>query len=311
MTTPTTMIAKLESRIMGGRQEKERSVFVGFIFGLIGLFPSIVVIILTGSVTMLSDLLKNVSLVLAVLLSWLAVKRAAKRDNPNYNYGFGKIENLSSLMVAAMMTVAIGIVLYETVERFRHPEMIKGIGVGIGVASAGISAIINAWMWRHDHRLAKKHSSPVMESMWRLYRVKTVSTLCVFFSLGLSLALVKYSWAIYIDPIGSIAMLGFLGFSAYSVVSSSVYDLLDKTLDESLQLVILRELASYFENYMAIHGIKSRRSGGHIYIEIFLGFDPEKKMGEVQKVIEDMKTGLEKKIPNSRVFIAPTISPVA
>ena len=137
--------------------------------------------------------------------------------------------------------------------------------------------------------------------------MKTVSTLCVFLTLGLSLVFRDYSWAVYIDPVGSIAVLGFLVFLVYGVISMSVYDLLDGTLDESLQLVILRELATRFEEYVAIHGVRSRRSGGDVYVQILLEFDGDRKMAEVQKAIDEMKFALEKKIPGSQVLIAPTM----
>ena len=304
------MLKKLLFSNESSQQEKEHSILIGLVFGFIGLCPAIAVVILANSVTVLSDLLKNVSLVFAVFLSWIAARRVARGKTPDYNYGYGKLENLSSLVVATMMIVSIAVILYETVERFQNPQVLGGVGLGIGVVAAGLAAIANAWLWWRDHRLAQKLISPVMESLWRLYRVKTISSSCVCFSLVLSLALKNVPWAVYIDPIGSIVLLGFLGFSAYGVISMSVYDLLDRTLDESLQFIILQELAAYFEDYGAIHGIRSRRSGGNVYIEIFLEFDGESKMAGVQKIIDNMKVGLEQKIPGSQVFIVPTSSSI-
>ena len=306
------IVSTLRSRVMGGdKKEKERSVFMGFLFGLIGLFPAIAVVILTGSVTQLSDLLKNISLVLAVFLSWVAVRRVARGETPNYNYGYGKLENLSSLIVAAMMIASIAIILQQTIGRLQRPESMGQVGVGIGVLFSGLAAIVNAWMWRQDRGIARKQSSPVMESLWRLDRVKTLSALCVFVSLGSSLALRNYSWSVYVDPAGSFVLLGFLGYSAYGVVSMSVYDLLDRTLEESLQLVILQELAAYFDKYEAIHGIRSRRVGGRVYIELLLEFDGDQKMVEVQSVIDSIKAHLEQKMPGSRVVVVPTTAAIA
>lgn len=288
-------------------QEKQSSIFVSFLLGLIGLLMGVTVMVLSNSVTVFSDLLRNISLFVAVLVSWLAVRRVAKGVTPNYNYGYGKLESLSSLVVATMMVISIVIIVYAVIERFQHPASLGGVGVGIGVVFSGIAGIVNAWMWRRNRQIAKRQSSPIVESLWRLYRMKTVSTLCVFLTLGLSLVFRGYSWAVYIDPVGSIAVLGFLVFSVYGVISMSVYDLLDGTLDESLQLVILRELATRFEEYVAIHGVRSRRSGGDVYIQILLEFDGDRKMAEVQKAIDEMKFALEKKIPGSQVLIAPTM----
>jgi len=287
-------------------QEKQRSVFISFILGIIGLLMGITVMVLSNSVTVFSDLLRNFSLFVAVFVSWLAVRRVAKGVTPFYNYGYGKLESISSLVVAAMMIISMIIIVYAVIDRLQHPASLGEVGVGIGVLFSGITGAVNGWMWLRNYKIAKKVSSPIIESLWRLYRMKTVSTFCVFLTLGLSLIFRDYSWAVYIDPVGSIAVLGFLVFSVYGVISMSVNDLLDRTLDESLQLVILQKLAIYFEEYVAIHGIRSRRSGSDVYIEILLEFDGDRKMVEVQKAINEMKFTLEQEIPESQVIIAPT-----
>ena len=291
----------------GNYKEKQRSVFISFLLGLIGLLMGITVMILSNSVTVFSDLLRNISLFVAVFVSWLAVRKVAKGVTPFYNYGYGKLESLSSLVVAAMMIVSMIIIIYAVIERIQNPASLGEVGVGIGVVFSGITGSVNGWMWQRNYRIAKKQSSPIIESLWRLYRMKTISTFCVFLTLGLSLLFRDYSWAVYIDPAGSIAVFGFLVFSVYGVISMSVHDLLDHTLDESLQLVILQELATYFEEYIAIHGIRSRRSGADIYIEILLEFDGDRKMIDVQKVIKEMTYTLKQKIPGSQVIIAPAI----
>eukprot|EP00825_Cyclidium_porcatum_P033870 TRINITY_DN357_c0_g1_i4.p9 TRINITY_DN357_c0_g1~~TRINITY_DN357_c0_g1_i4.p9 ORF type:complete len:167 (-),score=9.03 TRINITY_DN357_c0_g1_i4:3806-4306(-) len=118
--------------------------------------------------------------------------------------------------------------------------------------------------------------------------------------------LTQYSWAMYIDPAVSFIIIGFLLLAGYREISASLPDLFDKTLDEELQLVILRELSSSFDRYHEFHGVRSRRSGSRIYIEIFLGFDPEQKMGDVQDFIDFLKGSLEALIPGSVVAIIPT-----
>jgi ferrous-iron efflux pump FieF len=306
---PYSIIKRFFSPSRSSYEAKQRSILSGLIFGLFGLASAVVVFVLANSLTVFSDLLRNVGVVFAIFFSWMTVKKVDKGKNQVYNYGYGKMENLSSLVVAGVMIISILIILYQLIDRFQHPVELKTIGMGVGIVFSGLAALFNAWLWWQSYKTAKSTSSAVMESLWRLYQVKTISTVCVLASLGLSLIFRGYSWAVYIDPAGSVVLLGVLIFSTYGVISSSVYDLLDRSLSDSMQLIVLRSLASHFDSYEAIHGVNSRRSGNVIYVELFLEFDPEWKMAEVQKNIDTIKTELESQISESQVTIVPASKP--
>jgi divalent metal cation (Fe/Co/Zn/Cd) transporter len=147
-----------------------------------------------------------------------------------------------------------------------------------------------------------------MDSQWRLFRTKAFSDFSVLLSLIFSLSLSQYAWSLYIDPLASFFIAGVLFFSGARVIRSSLPDLLDRTLDEELQMVIVQHLAQFFNDYSALHGVRSRRSGSNVYIEIFLEFDGEQKMCEVQEIIDRIKVSLEAHIPKSTVSIVPTSS---
>jgi len=291
-------------------QQKERSILLGVILGLFGLATGLFAALSANSTAILSEVLKNTGLTIAVLLSWLSLRKVHRGKTEGYDYGYGKLENFSGLIVAVVMIVSFFLILYHTVERFQSRVEMHPVGVDIGLVFSVIALVCSIAMWNHDYHLAKKEHSPVMESLWRLYRSKTVATGVVILSLLLSVVFRNHEWSLYIDPAGSIIVSLFLIYSIYSVSSQSMYDLLDRSLEESLQLVILRALASHFHEYEALHGIRSRRTGGNVFIEIFLEFEDERKMSDVQQIIDSIKMDLEQKIQGSHVVIAPTRSAV-
>jgi len=67
----------------------------------------------------------------------------------------------------------------------------------------------------------------------------------------------------------------------------------------------------FFDEYEDFYGVRSRRSGSTIYIDVFLGFHPEEKMGTVQETCDRFKRSLEVKILGSIVSIVPTSGPSA
>jgi len=289
---------------------KEHSIMLGLVLGLFGLATGIVAAIIANSLTLESEILKNIGLVTAVFLSYLSIRKVNRGRTEGYNYGYGKLESVSGLIVAVVLVISLIIVIGHTVERLQHPVELHEGGLDLAIVFSAVALLTSAWMWRHDYHLTKEEYSPVLESLWRMYRLKTIASVLVIISLSMSAIFNDQPWATYVDPIGSVIIGLFIVQSIYNISTMSVYDLLDRALEESLQIVILRELALYFDEYEAIHGIRSRRSGANVYVEIFLEFDGDRKMAEVQKVIEAIKNSLESKISSSQIVISPATAAV-
>jgi cation diffusion facilitator family transporter len=261
--------------------------------------------IVSNSLIIFTDLLRNTGETFAYFMTWWTVHRIAKGKALAYEYGYGKLENAASLLVAGVLVLSLGVALSVAVDRFRHPVEAHRVELGFFVALCAIA--INAVMWGRHRRRTREEASPIMESQWHLFRSKTLANGCVAGALGFSVAFEdKYDWAMYIDPVAALVVCGFLVASIYHVASSNAPDLLDRALEESYQLVILQELAAYYDEYLHFHGVRSRRSGKTVYIDLFLEFDGARTMADVQKSIDAMRAGLEQKIPGSHVVIAPT-----
>ena len=291
--------------------ERERTVFHSLIIDFLLWIPDIFAAIFSGSITLFADVLKCGNEILATFIAWLMLRKMNRGATGIYDYGMGKLETLTSIITGGVMFISLILVFFTAVQRIIFPVLLHPHGLGVGIVLMIIGVLTNTRLWLKNHRIAKAGHSPIMEAQWRLFRTKAFSDLSVLLSLVLSLCLAGYPWSPYIDPIASFIIVAFLLYSGYSVISTSLPDLLDKTLDESLQLVIVQDLAGFYHDYTALHGVRSRRSGSNVYIEIFLEFDGDKKMGEVQDVINRIRSSLEQKIPKSSVSIIPTTEPLS
>jgi cation diffusion facilitator family transporter len=305
-----SMPKNTQSKPANHAKDKERSILLGLLLGIFGLITGVIAAVIANSLTLESEILKNIGLVTAVFLSYLSIRKVNRGRTEGYNYGYGKLESFSGLIVAVVLVLSLIIVIGHTVERFQHPVELHSGGLDLAIVFSAVALLTSAWLWRHDHHLAREEYSPVLESLWRMYRFKTVASVLVIATLSMSAIFNDQTWASYIDPLGSVLIGLFIVQSIYNISAMSVYDLLDRALEESLQLIILRELAGYFDEYEAIHGIRSRRSGANVYVEIFLEFDGDRKMAEVQAVINSMKANLEKKIHGSEIVISPATADV-
>lgn len=274
--------------------------------GFGGVLAAAVASWLANSVTLYTDLLRASGDFLTMLLVWLTVRKVGRGSTYRFNYGYGKLENVSALIVALVMVISWAVIAVAALGRLRTPVMVTGVETGL--VFNVIALVVNGALWRRTLEIARRSPSPMMESQWRLFRTKALANVLVAFSLAL--ALTGRPWTVYVDPVVSLVVSGLLLFSAWSLSSSSIYALMDRALEETIQLVVLGELADFFDRYAAFHGVRSRRSGGTLYVEIFLEFDGALRMSEVQRTIDEMRQNLEGKIRQSRVAIVPATRPI-
>lgn len=287
---------------------KVRLILAGFITGLVFLVPQALAAWLSVSVVLWADLARSAMEVLVKGMSWLAARRAGRGETVDYTYGLGKLEDLAGLLIAGAMVVSVAFVAHHAVARILDPEHMRAAGLGLVTVMCMCSA--NAMFWHRFLALSKAEPSPLMESKWRLYRGRTLANVSVILTLVLSGVLGKARWAMYLDPAASLFLCLFMLASARDVVRRSVQGLTDKALEETLQLRIIKVLTEHFEDWTELHGIRSRRSGPTVYIELFLGFDPDLTMGRAQGIMDAMRERLEREIPGSRVTVAPASGPV-
>ena len=96
----------------------------------------------------------------------------------------------------------------------------------------------------------------------------------------------------YIGMGVSLVIAGSILMSAIGVFSSSVYDLLDGTLEEKDKLDIMRELVLHFHRYDMLYGVRSRRAGNRVFIDIHVGFEPDRRIGDVEQDIAAIRAGV-------------------
>lgn len=264
--------------------------------------------LLTRSATQLTDMLRTGAESLACLFSWIVLSRIARGRVIRFDYGYGKLENASSLVVAGALMVALALALLSAYERLRHPVTLTDVGFGLLVACYATAA--SWWAWLRARAEAKREGSRVLESQAEMFLGKTAANVCVVGSLSLAWLFEGRPWVVYADPLFSLVLAAVLGHNIYMILAPNVSELLDRSLEEELQLVILRELAASFEDYENFHGLRTRRTGAKVHIELFLEFAPDRLMGEVQGVIDRLRARIEARIPEAQVVIATTTHPL-
>lgn len=294
-----------------GEASKMDAIQTAMFTGLLDTCVCLVAMLAARSTLLMADFLKTFLEFLAVGFSFMAMRRIAKGSRHQFNYGLGKMENLAGLLVGLLMTLCLILIVGNSIHNLLHPGHVAGIGLWIGIGDQIVYMIVNGTLCTRSYRAATREHSPLLVSQARLLLTRTIGNAFILLSLVLSMTLQKYHWAQFIDPISSLVVAGSILMAAMGIFSTSISDLLDRTLEETDQFTILRELTRHFDDYEFLHGIRSRRSGSNVYIDILLEFDPEKRVADVQNVIDHLRCNIESNIPGSRVTIGLTTGAVS
>lgn len=282
---------------------KESSTRTAVIAGAVDTLVTLAALLAAQSSVLLADFLKTSLEFVAVLMAWMAMRRLARGGGETYEYGIGKLENLSSLFVAALMTLVFLVITVNAVRGLISPSHVGGIGVTISLVAQLVYGAINGWLWRRSSQAARSEDSPLMASQAKLFFTKLFGNVFIFLSLALSLALADRAWSVYIDPIASLVIAGSILMSAIGVFSSSVYDLLDGTLEEKDKLDIMRELVLHFHRYDMLYAVRSRRAGNRVFIDIHVGFEADRRIGDVEQDIAAIRAGVTRHFKNACVTV--------
>jgi cobalt-zinc-cadmium efflux system protein len=104
--------------------------------------------LLSGSIALIADAGHNLSDVLSLLLAWGASVLAARPPSERFTYGLKSSSILAAIANAALLWVALGAILVETIRRFGEPATAAGTTMIVvatcGILVNGLSAVLFA-----------------------------------------------------------------------------------------------------------------------------------------------------------------------
>lgn len=103
--------------------------------------------VFSNSMALIADAGHNLSDVLALAFSWIAVILSQRLPTLKFTYGFRRSTILVALLNTIVLLVTVGFILYETVQRLRKPVDINSTGVIIVAAIAIAVNAFTAWLF--------------------------------------------------------------------------------------------------------------------------------------------------------------------
>jgi cation diffusion facilitator family transporter len=189
---------------------------------------------------------------LAVLVGLVISKRKTKA----FPFGLYKVENVVSIVIAALILLAGYEIAKEALAGAAGPVTTEWWML-LGVALTVILPLV--WS-RYELRVGKAANSPSLMAEARQYQTDVLSSLIVFASVAAS------SLGFAVDRIGALLIVPFIAKSGWDLVADGMKVLLDASLDAET----LGQVKSIIESFPGVKEVKSvvgRNSGRYRFLQ--------------------------------------------
>jgi cobalt-zinc-cadmium efflux system protein len=165
-----------------------------------------------SSTALLADAGHNFSDVLAIVLAWVASLLAKRPASARYTYGLKASSILAALANAALLWVALGAILIETLRNLAAPQPVaSGLMMAvaaIGIAINGLSAVLFARLGSDDINLRAAFQHMLADAV--------VSAGVV--AAGAAVWLTGWNW---IDPVAGLVIIAVIGWGSWSLLTEA------------------------------------------------------------------------------------------
>jgi cation diffusion facilitator family transporter len=124
---------------LAGSKEGSRALVVSLIGLTLTAAIQLVVVLASGSVSLLADMIHNFSDALTAVPLGIAFWLTRRAPNRRYTYGYGRAEDLAGVFIVLTITVSAAVALWEAVLRLIHPRPLTNIGWVLVAGAVGFA----------------------------------------------------------------------------------------------------------------------------------------------------------------------------
>ena len=229
-------------RIDTHHHHKEASKNLAFVF-FVNLIFNIIVIsggLATNSMAILADCIHDMSDTISIAIAWILEKVSQKDSSDSYSYGYQRFSILGAVITSIFVIIMAFVILSEAIPKLFHPEGVDAGGMLIVAIVGLVFKSISVWKLHEGETFNEK--AILFHQLGDIFEWIAI--------LVLSIILMFWDGAPYLDPFISIGIALWLIFNLGRNLYKSVQVLLQKTPDHF-------DVDEFKTNILAIEGINA------------------------------------------------------
>jgi cation diffusion facilitator family transporter len=246
--------------------------------------------IYTGSLGVIAEFLHSFFDLLASFFAYFGIKKAMQPPDSAHPYGHHRVENVSSLLQAGLITVTSLLIVYGGYDKvmtgvFGVRESWIGIVVMVG------TIIVDVWISRYLHKKSDKTGSPALKADAYHFSTDMWSTAAVI----LGLVATQFGF-----PIGDVIAAVFVAIImmklSFHLGSKAARVMLDQSPDQVLLEKITMTVAGY-PGLKGYHSLRAREAGSHVFVDVSVHLDRKMSLEDAHRIAEQLERKVKEDCP--------------
>ena len=252
---------------------------------------------LTGSIALYSDALESTVNVVTAVVALVAVRLAARPADAQLQYGYGKAEYFSAVIIGGFIAAAAVLIFLEAWRGFIAPRAFTAdpAGLAISVAATAITAVW-AYLLLRAGRAAR---SPSLTADGRHLLTDVFSTAGVLVGVLLAVATGIHQLDAVLAALVGIAIL----WSGWQLIRESVSGLMDVAVEPQKLTRIKDIISTSADGAIEAHDIRTRQAGRLTFIEFHLVVPGAMSVDAAHAICDRIEARLKEAVAEAQITI--------
>lgn len=265
----------------------------------LGAFFQLFVVLLSGSVSLLSDSIHNFGDAATAIPLGAAFIIGRRKPTKKFTYGYGRVEDTAGIIIVVLMALSVMYAFYASFERILHPQIISHLWVVVIASLVGFSVNEGAAILRI--RIGKEIHSQALVADGYHARTDGWSSLAVLFgALGVALGFPLT------DPIVGIFISLFI-LKATLELGKEVFTRALDGIDPEI-IGEIKHIASQAKGVEEVTETRGRWVGHTIHAELNVAVDPKLSVEQGHEISNTVSHNLLHELPylsNASIHVDP------
>jgi cation diffusion facilitator family transporter len=238
------------------------------------------------SYALVADGVESLLDIVSSLAVWGSLKISTTDPNHRFPYGYGKVESLAGLAIAAGLIVVAGVLAVQSIHEIRSPHQGPApFTLVVLVVVVVIKELLFRWLVRTGREI---ESRAIESDAWH-HRSDALTSLAAF--VGISVALWGGKGYESADDWAALAACGMIAFNGYRLLRSALAEVLDAA-PTGATLQKIRTLAASVEGVSGIDDCRARKSGLGWLVDIHVEVNGAMPVSEGHRIAHEVKDAL-------------------